>query len=108
MGGVFVFIHVLNISIFQQQYFSYSVWSVTHVSPPPAHPVKERIGFLASLPTLSYQVRELNEKACEHAVSRILLFAAMSGDYGCSFIWRHRGGRGLLTAKWTGCLLKLQ
>lgn len=38
---------VLNSSLFQQQ--SVSVWSVIHAPPPPAHAIKERRHFLASL-----------------------------------------------------------
>ena len=37
------------------------VWSVTHVSPSPAHVVKEKRNVLLSLPTLSNQDRELHK-----------------------------------------------
>ena len=65
--------------------------SVTHVSPPTAHVVKEKMTFLVSLSTLSNLDRELHKAAVlsarEHTESWILLFAAMSGDYCCSFMW---------------------
>lgn len=43
--------------------------------------------------------KEVVLSANEHAESRILLFAAMSGDYCSVFMWCERGGIGLLTAK---------
>ena len=57
--------------------------------------------MLVSLPTLSNQDRELQKEvvlsACEHADSRILLFAALSCSYCCDFTcWcREEGGLGL-------------
>ena len=68
-----------------------------------AHAEKKKLDFLVFLPTPPNHDKELHKEAVlsahEHAESRILLFAAMSGDYCSVFTWCERGGMGLLTAK---------
>lgn len=76
--------------------------SVTHVSSPPAHAIREKIHFLESMPTLSNQ--DHTEVEVE---SRILLFAALTGDFCPIFVWWGRAEGGdcvkMVTAalKWT-------
>ena len=70
-----------------------SVWSVTQVSSPPAHAVKEKRNVLVSLLTLSNQDREFNNEvalsAHEHTKIRMLPLAALSCDKNCAvMLWR--------------------
>ena len=68
--------------VFWQWSLLRNIWSITRVSPPRAHAVKQKGHFLVSLPTLSNQHRERHKEAgpvCSGEESRTLLYTGNAG-----------------------------